>query len=90
MKIRLERGPAGSYVVRADSGASILVQVDWDFAGLAGAFGWVPCVCGETDGTVDCPHRMVGEMLSEAREYLDRCLGETVEDPGYFSSESSL
>lgn len=87
MTICLERGPAGCYVVRADSGESMLVQVDWDFAGLASAFSWRACKCGETDGTVDCPHRTTDEMLGEFRHYLDCQLGETVDDPGYFSNQ---
>lgn len=84
MTIRLEQGPAGCYVVRADSGASLLVQVDWDFARLASAFGWTPCICGDTDGMVACQHRTAIEMLSEARQYLDSHLCEMADDPGYF------
>lgn len=87
MRIRLERGPAGSYLVRADNGASLLVQVDWDFPGLASAFGWVPCFCGDTDGTIDCPHRTATDMICEARDYLDRCLDESAVDPSYFAAQ---
>jgi len=85
VSITLEHGPAGTYVVRSETGASLLVQIDWDFAGLANTFGWVPCFCGDTDGTIDCPHRTASEMFCEAREYLDRHLGESAEDPGYFT-----
>ncbi|MGE0533460.1 MAG: hypothetical protein AB7O68_00695 [Pirellulales bacterium] len=84
MRIVVERGPVSSYVVQADNGANLLVQVDWDMPGLASAFGWVACFCGETDGTVDCPHRKAREMISSAREYLDQHVGESAEDPGYF------
>jgi hypothetical protein len=87
MRITLERGLAGSYLVLADNGASVLVQVDWDFPGLASSFGWLPCFCGRTDDTIDCPHRTAEVMIGEAREHLDRHLGETVDDPGYFTGQ---
>ena len=103
-KIALEHGPAGSYIVCACSGEpgrmdwdetdpeiSILVQSDWDFPGLASAFGWVACDCGDTDGTCDCPHRTAGDMISSAAEYLDGVCSFgreggaiAVDDPGYF------
>lgn len=84
MRITLEHGPVGTYVVRSETGASVLVQIDWDFAGLARSFGWVPCFCGDTDGTIDCPHRTANEMLCEARAFLDRQIGAHADDPGYF------
>ena len=65
--------------------ASVLVQTDYDYAGVASTFGWVPCQdCTETDGTVACAHRDVSEMLSEALQYLEDHDGDEVEDPGYF------
>ena len=87
MRITLEPGPAGTYVVRAENEASLLVQLDWDFPGLASAFGWVSCFCCATDGTIDCVHRTASEMLCEARAFLDRCLGESAADPGYFAGQ---
>jgi hypothetical protein len=48
----------------------VFVQSDWDYAGLASSLGWCPCKCGATDGTVDCEHRNVSEMLSEAFDFL--------------------
>lgn len=84
MRITLESGPAESYLVRADTGATLLIVVDWDLPKLASAFGWLSCFCGETDGTIDCPHRTVGDMIAEARDYLDERIGETADDPGYF------
>ena len=62
----------------------ILIQTDWDYPGIASTFGWIACECGETDGTVDCPHRTADEMIGEAFEFHVDHEGETVEDPGYF------
>lgn len=84
MRITLERGPVGSYLVRADSGATLLIVVDWDFPGLASAFGWAPCDCGDTDGTIDCAHRTASDMIAEARDYLDQHIDESADDPGCF------
>ena len=54
MQITLEEGRDGTYLVRAETGETLLIQFDWDFAGLAIAFGWQPCFCGRTDGTINC------------------------------------
>jgi hypothetical protein len=69
----------------SDDEHSLLVQSDWDYPSVASAFGFVPCSCGGTDGTVDCPHKNTHEMIQEAQDFLDDCLGAIVEDPGYFS-----
>lgn len=53
------------------------IQSDWDYAGLASSLGWIPCKCGRTDGTVNCEHRTVSEMLSEAFDYLAERDGQT-------------
>ena len=53
------------------TGASLLVQSDYDHPSIASSMGWSPCDCGETDGTVDCPHRTASEMITEASQYLD-------------------
>ena len=60
------------------------VCTDWDYPGVASTFGWAPCDCGFTDGTVDCEHKTASEMIYEAGEYLDEHIGDVVEDPGYF------
>ena len=87
MKITLESGNFGfGYLLAADDRRDILIQTDWDYPGVASTFGWVPCECGETDGTVDCPHKTASQMISEAAEYLDEHIGNTVEDPGYFGN----
>ena len=50
-----------------------LIQTDWDFPGVARAFGWT----GEDSDT------------QGAREYLDQCVedAKVAEDPGYFETE---
>jgi hypothetical protein len=62
-----------------------LIQTDWDFPGVASTFGYVPCSCGKTDGTIDCDHKTASQMISEAQDYLDAHIGKVVEDPGYFN-----
>ena len=83
-------GEPGSYDWDTrDESRTVLVQDDWDRPGLASSFGWTPCDCGETDGTIDCAHKTAGEMITEATEYLDSLdhLSDSayVEDPGYFA-----
>jgi hypothetical protein len=88
-KVRLERGPKGLYfeLVEADRRLkhprSVVFQTDWDFPGLAGHFGYVPCECGATDGTVNCVHKTATQMISEAYDFLCRHEGEVIDDPGY-------
>jgi len=84
MSITLLHGEFGTYLLVAEDGRDILIQTDFDYPGFARTFGWSPCECGETDGTVDCPHKTVSQMIGEAQAFLDDHLGESVEDPGYF------
>jgi hypothetical protein len=84
MRITLERSPPCAYLIVAEDGDRRLVQIDTDFPGVASSFGWCPCDCGATDGTVDCPHLTANEMIAEAREFLDEHMGCIAEDPGYF------
>src|SRR4051812_2002937 len=91
MKLRLSRGPSGLYYtlteVKRGRGykEDMVFQTDWDFPGLAANFGYVPCDCGATDGTVDCPHKTAHAMISAAADYLDEHEGATCDDPGYFA-----
>lgn len=48
-----------------------LIQSDWDYPGVASALGFVPCECGATDGTIDCPHKTAAEMIGAAYDYLE-------------------
>jgi len=84
MKMTLEEGDFSSLLVVSDDGRSLLVQTDWDFPGLASTFGCSACPCGETDGTVDCPHRSADEMIADARDFLSAHIGDTADAPGYF------
>ena len=85
MKIRLERGSAGTFLLVAADSRDILIQSDWDFPGTASTFGWQACWCRATDGTVACAHRSQSAMIAEAWDYLTHHIGTTVDDPGYFS-----
>lgn len=87
MKISLDLDDLGNYLLVAEDGRTILVQSDWDYPGVAQSFGWIPCHCRKTDGTVDCEHRTASEMINEAREYLDEHLHSVIDDPGYFDNE---
>jgi len=84
MKIKLREGDFGTFLLVAEDGRDVLIQIDLDLPGVAATFGWSPCHCGETDGTVDCPHRTAGEMIDEARLFLRERAGSTADDPGYF------
>lgn len=76
----------GNYEPRSDNVK--LMQSDWDFPGLARAFGFVACECGRTDGTVDCPHKTATEMITAAYDWLEGHQGQIVEDPGFFGEAS--
>ena len=82
--ISYESGQFGTWLIVHEDGRDILVQTDSDHPGLASTFGWVPCECGETDGTVDCAHRTATDMIEDAADYLRENEGATAEDPGYF------
>jgi hypothetical protein len=86
MKMTLESGQFGwDYLLVSEDGRDILIQTDWDYPGTASNFGWQPChEC--TDGTVDCREcgKTATELISEASQFLDDHIGETVDDPGYF------
>ena len=86
MIVTLESGMFGwDYLLAADSGDVRLIQDDWNYPAVAASFGWSPCPCGKTDGTVDCPHRTTGQMIADAQQFLDDHIGDTIDDPGYFA-----
>jgi len=87
--ITLERGQFGDFEIVSTTGQSTLITLDWDYPGIASTFGWSPCDCGDTDGTVDCDHRTASEMIESATEYLDDHIGDSVTDPGYFENLNS-
>lgn len=81
-------GYLGFLILNDRNDETILVQSDYEYAGVASNFGWIPCECGATDGTVACASckRDVATMIAEAEEKLLQVgRDETwVEDPGYF------
>ena len=64
----------------------IYSQLDYDYPGIASAWGYVPCECGYTDGTVDCEHKSASDMIADAWSYLEEHEGEYARDPGYFTT----
>jgi len=84
MRITLLEADCGTFLLRAEDGRDVLVQTDWDFPGVASTFGWSACPCGATDGTVDCEHRMAGDMIADAYNFLRAHTGDATDDPGYF------
>jgi len=74
----------GGFILRADDGRELFLQLDWDYPGVASTFGWSACPCGQTDGTVNCSHRTASDMIDEAGGFLRDHIGNTAEDPGYF------
>jgi hypothetical protein len=81
MLISIHSDPAGGYVVQAQDGRRLSVSTDWDFPPLAKAFGWNGRFSKRTYGS-SCDGR-----LRAARDWLDKHLGKTAEDPGYFEGE---
>ena len=73
---------SGEFMLLADDGRTLVIEPDW--ARLARTFGWTPCPCGQTDGTVDCAHRKALDMIAEAYEFLTEHVGDEVDDRGYF------
>ena len=62
-------------------GDTCLIQTDWDFPGVASRMGYVPCgKCGATDGTVNCCHKTVNQMINEAYEFIQEKEGELFEE----------
>ena len=88
MKIFYECDRFGNYEIgNSEDERTVYIQDDFSRLGLASRFGWVPCKCGETDGTVDCRHKTVMDMINSATSYLDNHQGEEIDDPGYFEEE---
>lgn len=82
MQITLTQ-PSGApnfcFEVIGNDGSCEFIQSDWEYPATASRFGFIPCKCGATDGTVDCSHRTATEMISAAYDYLVEHVGETVE-----------
>jgi hypothetical protein len=83
MMITLASGQFGQdYVVEADDGRTILVQTDWDYPGLARAFGWSGKVNKRKYGAG------AGAEIAAAREYIDANIGKSVRDRGMFYEDN--
>ena len=74
---------------------TLLVQMDWDFPGVAGTFGWSVAAVGNpnqhdcthegTDGTVACPacDLSPGAFIQSARRWLETRENAMTINPGY-------
>lgn len=71
MKITLEPGPCWTFLLRAETGITRLVQHDADFPDVARTFGW--------RGNGKSP-----AAVWDAYEFIEQHLGASVDDPGYF------
>jgi hypothetical protein len=87
--------PVGFLIVRdgADPYSTIpgdtrVVDTDWDYPGVASRMGFVPCDCGATDGTVDCPHKTATEMITAAANHIDDHEGESFPELDEYLNES--
>ncbi len=82
MRVILQQGPEGAPnfcfgLYTEDTGECLeFIQSDWDYPSIASRLGFSACECGHTDGTVDCAHRKVSEMLAEAFDYLAERAGD--------------
>ena len=94
-KICVEPYKYGGFMLYDENDRTILIQSDWDFPGVASAFGWSTrkagkrsCAdkCRGTDGTVTCPScgTTAGKYIASASDWLDGCGSKVVPDPGYF------
>jgi len=85
--------PGGFLIVPddGDDAATVLIQSNWDFAGVACTIGWQACGCGRTDGTVRCRvcSREVSDMLSEAYDYLHSQEGKSFPALNVYLKESN-
>lgn len=80
-RVTLDRGPAGTWLLRHDDGRTHLIQSDWDFPDLARNFGWVPDESRE---------RVAGGWTGDAWDYLSDHEGQSIEDPGYFDGPERM
>jgi len=72
MKITIESGPGVSFLLRSENGTTRLVQTDREFPLVAKSLGWT----GVDEES--------GDNAWDAYEFLERHLGESIDDPGYF------
>lgn len=96
MKVRLVEVSGGFLIVPVHTNGrtdkereEVFIQSDYDFPGIASGLGeFKPChECDLTDGTIDCEHKTVDDMISEARKFLSEHAGKIFSDPGYCTPE---
>lgn len=81
----LENALCGFNVLNTEDNTTLDFQTDWDFPRLAAMFGGDSiCGCGNTDGTVDCPHATASAMITEATEWLYDNIGIEADGRGTF------
>lgn len=82
---RLDSVQVGYTITNLDTGKSIYYQTDYDYPRLVSELGGnVMCDCGETDGTVDCPHKTASDMITAADDWLFDNDGLEVDGRGSF------
>ncbi len=74
-------------MIVCDRDESKFFVLDYDsYCSVARYYGWQPCKHGcETDGSVNCSHHKTHEFELSAEKFLwDNCVGESIDDPGWF------
>ena len=81
MQVTLTAPDYGGFVLTNADGGEYYVQMDYECPRLANDLGMLDatCSCGLTDGTVDCEHRTVDDMIEQASYWLFDRDGDTFE-----------
>jgi hypothetical protein len=85
--VKLEEGDFESdFILRnLETNQVIKIQSEDEYCSAARYFGWSACKkCDMTDGSVDCKHHKIKEMISDAKKWLEAKIGEITDDPGWF------
>lgn len=80
------------FTIEHADGRTVLIQVDYDYPGVASRMGWpfkgADCDHSSTDGTVDCPDcgKSATDFITEAADWIADHAGEEFPDlDDYFS-----
>jgi len=84
MKITLVESDCSTFLLPAEDSRAILVQVDWDFPGIAETFGWSPPPGAVTDSTGNFAEEALSAIIGHARDFLHERVGSIADDTGYF------
>lgn len=82
MRIYLERGPHGTYLIKAEDGRDLLIQTDWDRPSVASTFGWRGKFSKKKYGTGPSAE------IHAATDWLDDNIDAEADDPGYFDGDA--